>query len=140
MKGVLEFIGLFVVMLLANALFFGDFIVTDTRATKGSDQDIKTKIEVITLAESSTDPTVKAQAEISKQELKDLQQARAAEELEKVAAAKKAAADKKLEDATRAEIKASLFFKIVNFLGIAVFIITMIGAVMVFMRQSNKGF
>ena len=132
MKGVLEFIGLCVVILCLLAFLFGDNLTTKKDT---GDQAIKDKIEIIALAENSTDATVKAQADIARSELKSLQAAKEIADTEAIAAAKSKAAQEDLRTATKAQIKEDPYYELMSFLMIAFAVILTVGSACIFIPR-----
>lgn len=132
MKGVLEFIGLCVVIFCLLAFLFGDNLTTKKDT---DDQAIKDKIEIIALAENSTDATVKAQADIARSELESLQAAKEIADIEAIAAAKSKAAKQDLRTAKKAQIKEDPYYELMSFLMIVFAVILTVGGACIFIPR-----
>ena len=129
MKSVLEFLGLVFVIIAVV------FVLTYKHTVKSNDEAIKSKVEIIALAEKSEDPVVLSEAARARIELKEMQEAKerakiAIQNEEKVKAAKEAEKKRELEEFSKTP--EALFLKV----GISIF---MMAFVVIMLSQVLKG-
>lgn len=140
MKGVLAVIGLWLVIVLALEFANGDF-----NDTKTDDAAIKEKIEIVALAEQSSDPIILKQAAIAKAELKAIQDNKAAADakaIQKEKAIAQKREEKKIRTAnvrnvTDAEKVRNCYYLFALLL--VAYVITM-GISLAVKRKSDRGF
>lgn len=137
MKGILEFIGLCVVIFSLLAFLFGDFISTEKETNS---QAIKDKIEIIAVAENSDDPTVKAQADIARSDLKSLQAAKEIADNEAIAASKAKAAKEAARADAKVQLKDDPYHQTMKMLIIVIAAVLTLGAACIFIPRILRGY
>lgn len=135
MKGILEFIGLVVVVFLVVAFFVVDF--SDLASSDGN-KTIKEKIEIIELAKNSDDPVVQQQGVIAKKELQDIQNQKLADAKKAEREVEKELAAQKRSAAEAERLKSSPFFRFMDYILVPFFVFTVFFMIALLAYKATK--